>query len=342
MKTKPFACAVVLALTVICPAAAQSPTDKAIPVTVDNFPRAETDMYFAQHVKQGMFGKFFHVREVVSVDSQTVIRPNRDTLYSLGVFDLDAGQLTVTLPDAKRYQALQVINEDHYVPEVVYGPGKFTFTKEKMGTRYVMLAIRTLIDPADPKDVEHVHALQDAIKVDQASIGKFEAPDWDQESQKKVRDALLVLASTLPDFSRSFGTKEEVDPIRHLINSAAAWGGNPDKDATYLNITPDNNDGVAAYRLKVKDVPVDGFWSVTVYDAEGRFQPNLYNAYSLNNVTAKKGEDGSIAIQLGGCDGKIDNCLPTVKGWNYTVRLYRPRDEILNGTWKFPEADAVH
>lgn len=116
MKTKPFACAVVLALTVICPAAAQSPTDKAIPVTVDNFPRAETDMYFAQHVKQGMFGKFFHVREVVSVDSQTVIRPNRDTLYSLGVFDLDAGQLTVTLPDAKRYQALQVINEDHYVP----------------------------------------------------------------------------------------------------------------------------------------------------------------------------------------------------------------------------------
>eukprot|EP01132_Coremiostelium_polycephalum_P012672 gene12672-15486_t len=211
-----------------------------------------------------------------------------------------------------------------------------------MGTRYVMLAIRTLIDPADPKDVEHVHALQDAIKVDQASIGKFEAPDWDQESQKKVRDALLVLASTLPDFSRSFGTKEEVDPIRHLINSAAAWGGNPDKDATYLNITPDNNDGVAAYRLKVKDVPVDGFWSVTVYDAEGRFQPNLYNAYSLNNVTAKKGEDGSIAIQLGGCDGKIDNCLPTVKGWNYTVRLYRPRDEILNGTWKFPEADAVH
>jgi hypothetical protein len=27
-----------------------------------------------------------------------------------------------------------------------------------------------------------------------------------------------------------------------------------------------------------------------------------------------------------------------MKGWNYTVRLYRPRIEILNGTWKFPEA----
>jgi hypothetical protein len=27
-----------------------------------------------------------------------------------------------------------------------------------------------------------------------------------------------------------------------------------------------------------------------------------------------------------------------MKGWNYTVRLYRPRREILEGTWKFPEA----
>jgi hypothetical protein len=29
-------------------------------------------------------------------------------------------------------------------------------------------------------------------------------------------------------------------------------------------------------------------------------------------------------------------------GWNYMVRLYRPRTEILNGTWKFPEAQAVN
>ena len=51
----------------------------------------------------------------------------------------------------------------------------------------------------------------------------------------------------------------------------------------------------------------------------------------------KKNADGSITIQFGGCDGKIPNCLPIMKGWNYTVRLYRPRDEILNGKWKFPE-----
>jgi len=66
-----------------------------------------------------------------------------------------------------------------------------------------------------------------------------------------------------------------------------------------------------------------------------------HHAYTLNNLTAQKSGDGSIAIQFGGCDGKIPNCLPVMQGWNYTVRLYRPREEILNGTWKFPAAQAL-
>ena len=85
-------------------------------------------------------------------------------------------------------------------------------------------------------------------------------------------------------------------------------------------------------------MPVDGFWSVTVYDATGHFQKNSLDAYSLNNITTKKAADGSVAIQFGGCDGKVPNCLPIMKGWNYMVRLYRPRPEILNRSWKFPEA----
>ena len=35
------------------------------------------------------------------------------------------------------------------------------------------------------------------------------------------------------------------------------------------------------------------------------------------------------------------NCLPITKGWNYIVRLYRPRQAILDGKWKFPEAQPV-
>jgi hypothetical protein len=154
--------------------------------------------------------------------------------------------------------------------------------------------------PANPDDVKQVHALQDAIKVEQKQQGTLELPEWDPVGQKKVREALLVLGSTMPDFKHAFGTKDQVDPIRHLIGTALGWGGNPDKDAIYLD------------------------------------------AYALNNVTAKKGADGSIAIQFGGCDGAVPNCLPTTPGWNYTVRLYRPRAEILDGSWKFPDPQPLH
>lgn len=334
----------VLAMTIAAAGAAGAQTagGPVVPVGVDNFVRAESDLYLSNLVKDGSFGKFLHRREPASIDNQAVIRLNRDTLYSSAVFDLDAGPVTITLPDAgKRFMSLQVISEDHYVPMVAYGAGSYTIDKKKVGTRYVVAGIRTLVDPSDPKDVQQVHALQDALKASQKSPGKFEVPNWDQASQKKVRDALIVLGSTIPDFKKAFGTRQQVDPIRHLIGSASAWGGNPDKEAIYLNITPSGNDGKTVYKLVVKDVPVNGFWSVSLYNREGYYEKNPYDAYTLNNLTAKKSGDGSIAIQFGGCDGKIPNCLPITTGWNYMVRLYRPRNEILSGNWKFPAAQPV-
>lgn len=338
MNTTSAIYVVAATLATLGSASAQTAPRATTPVGVLNFVRAESDFYMGKMVKDGSLGRFIHSREPVSIDKQSVIRMNRDTLYSEAVFDLDAGAATITLPDAgKRFMSMQVVDEDHYVPSVSYGAGTHTLTKEKVGTRYVFAAVRILVDPADPKDVEQVHALQDAIKVNQKGIGTFEVPNWDQESQKKVRDALLVLGSSLPDYNKAFGSKDDVDPIQHLIGTATGWGGNPAKDATYLSGTVPKNDGATVYKLKVGDVPVKSFWSVSVYNAQGYFEKNPYNAYSINNLTAKKGADGTIAIQFGGCDGKIENCLPTVPGWNYTVRLYQPRGEILNGKWSFPK-----
>jgi hypothetical protein len=272
------------------------------------------------------------------------VRPNRDTLYSHAVWDLDAGPATITLPEAgKRFMSMIVIDEDHYVPNVFYGAGDCTVTKEQIGTHYVLTSIRTLVDPNDPKDVEQVHALQDAVKVGQpGGPGKFEVPKWDPASHKKVRDALTTLGETIPDWRQAAGRRGEVDAVRHLIVTATGWGLNPDKDAIYLNVNPPNNDGTGIYKLNVKgDVPVDGFWSISVYDDKGFFVKKDAQAYTLNNITAEKNADGSITVQFGGCDGKASNCLPIFPGWNYMVRLYRPRKEILDGSWKFPEAQAV-
>ncbi|GAO44058.1 DUF1214 domain-containing protein [Flavihumibacter petaseus] len=311
----------------------------AVQVTADNFVRAETDVYFATSVKEaGGIGQFHHYTELMPIDNQTVIRANRDVLYSSIVLDLDAGPVTAILPDpGKGFMSMMSIDEDQYA-ETVYAPGTFTYTKDKVGTRYMMLAIRTFIDPNNEKDLDRVKALQAAIKIEQTNKGSFDIPNWDKDSQKKIHDSLVEVSKSLPDTKGMFGPRGQVDPVRHLIGSASAWGGNPEKDAMYLPVTPQHNDGKTIYTLKVKNVPVDGFWSISVYNKAGYFEKNDYNSYSINNVTAKKDADGSVTIQFGGCDGKIANCIPITDGWNYWVRLYRPRKEIQNGSWKFPEA----
>jgi len=313
-------------------------TSNPIPVSVDNFVRAESDMYFAKTVGEGAFGKLKHNRTPASIEDQKVVRMNRDTLYSSGVFDLSAGPLTVTLPKAdKRFISLQVISQDHYVVEVTYEPGAHSYDQAKVGTRYVYVIVRTFADPEKPDDLAAAHRVQDAIVVSQKSPGTFEVPRWDGVSQAKVRDALTTLGS-LGGAGVKFGTKEEVDTVAHLIGTAIGWGGNPPYAATYVSVYPKKNDGKTAYSLTVKDVPVDGFWSISVYNGKGFFEKNSFNAYSINDLTAKANADGSYTVHFGHCETQRQNCLPIVPGWNYTVRLYRPRKSVLDGSWTFPEA----
>jgi hypothetical protein len=182
-----------LLLTVTATALAQAqpaPPNRAsnsVPVTADNIIRAESDAVFTGLVAQGGFGKFHHNREVTPPDSRIVQRPNRDTLYSTGVFDLDAGPVMVTLPDAgQRFLTMIVIDEDHYVFTVVYGAGRHTLTKANIGTRYAVAAIRILVNPSDPKDVAQVTALQDAVKVEQPNgPGKFEVRTGTQPARRR-------------------------------------------------------------------------------------------------------------------------------------------------------------
>jgi hypothetical protein len=337
---------ILVAMSVVmasCVASAQTPTSQTELVTLENYNRAQTDVYFAGVVKNGGFGKFRHGRELALPAQQGIPRPNRDTLYSFAIADLDAGPVTITLPDAgKRYMGMQIVNQDQYTAATYYEAGTQTLTREMIGTRYAIAVVRFLVDFSSKEDVQQVYALQDAIKFSQERPGAFEIPYWDEPSLKQIKAALSQVGTTVSDTRRMFGADEhQVDPAKHLIGSAILWGGYPEKDALYLPITPARNDGTAVYKLTVGDVPVGGFWSLTVYNSDGYLQPNPDNVYSVSNTTAKKGLDGSVTIQFGGCDGKVPNCLPITQGWNYTVRLFLPRPEILDGTWRFPEAQPV-
>src|SRR5260370_20953644 len=125
---------------------AQTTASPAQPVTVDNYNRAQTDVYFAGVVKNGGFGKFRHGRELAPPVQQGIVRPNRDTLYSFVIVNLAAGQVTITLPDAgKRFVGMQVANEDQYTRATYYGAGSHTLTSDDIATLSALAPVRSLV-----------------------------------------------------------------------------------------------------------------------------------------------------------------------------------------------------
>ena len=304
-------------------------------VNVDNFAVAETHrMMHDLQASAGGVNRFHHNREPAAIDEQTVIRMNRDTLYSFAVVDLDGGA-KLTLPDhGQRYLSAMVVNEGHYINAVFHDAGTYELTSEQFGSPHVVLAVRTLVDPNDPADVAAVAALQDQFGLDAGSSMPFEMPEYDTRTLDETRDALLALARNLTGFDRTFGAKADVDPVRHLIGTAAGWGGLPSTEASYIGVDPRLS--VGRYELTVGEVPVDGFWSISVYNAAGYFEPNERGAYTINNITGARNDDGTITIRFGDYPADVPNAIPITEGWNYLVRLYRPRPEILDGRWTFP------
>lgn len=312
-----------------------------IKVTGENFVRAETDRMFADLQRDaGGINRFRHNREPADISQQTVIRLNRDTLYSIAIVDISAGA-RLTVPEADgRYLSVMIVNNDHYINEVFHDPGVHELTVEAFDTPYVAVAARVLVDPSDPTDVAEVARIQDGFTIDAASARPFVMPDYDTDSFNAVREAVLTLARAGIRSERMFGRKDEVDPIRHLMGTAAGWGGLPTAEACYTGVEGGwPADGT--YRLTVPaEVPVDAFWSVSVYNAGGYFEPNDLDAYSVNSITADKNPDGSVTITFGGTSAD-PNPLPITAGWNYLVRMYRPRPAILDGSWTFPALPAM-
>lgn len=308
-------------------------------VNVDNFVRAETARMFDGLLAQtGGLDQWAHNRVPTSIDAQNVIRMNRDTLYSSTIADISEGA-TVTLPDpGERYMSAMVINEDHYINAILRGPGTHELSVGEFDTPYVGLVVRTFVDPSDPDDVAAVHELQDALVLDARSAEPYVHPDYEEESRTSTAKALLELFEGIPDARRTFGARSDVDPVRHLLGTASAWGGLPESEAFYVVETEPRSAGF--YTLVLRDVPVDGFWSMSIYNRDGFFEENRYDSYSLNSVTAVADADGSVTLNMAPTPNGLENHLYVMDGWNYAFRLYRPRQSVLDGSWALPELTA--
>jgi len=155
-------------------------------VTANDFLRAETDTYFRRYAEKfGAFGKINQYRKLVPIDQQGIVRMNRDTFYSYGIFDL-THPVTIVKPDpGERFQSMIVINQDHLVKMISHEVGRYTLNQERIGTRYVGVIFRTLINESDPDDNAQANKLQDQITFEQQDPGKLELSLWDPVLSRK-------------------------------------------------------------------------------------------------------------------------------------------------------------
>ncbi|TWT66499.1 DUF1254 domain-containing protein [Allorhodopirellula solitaria] len=110
-------------------------------------------------------------------------------------------------------------------------------------------------------------------------------------------------------------------------------------------------DGSSSYEVTFaagQTPPVNGFWSLTLYDKSHFFAPNELNRFSLGtkNKSLKTDDDGSLTLYVGSespGEDKESNWLPAPQGtFCLYIRAYWGKPAILDGTWQPPAVKKVH
>lgn len=308
-------------------------------VTPQTFIRAETDRMFSDVAAlAGGVNKFYHFRQVTPLDKQTVIRMNRDTLYSMVLVDTAQGA-TITVPEIPggRYFSVYLVDNDHYVPFVIYEPGTHSLPQD---TQYLGVGLRIqLFNFGDPDEIALINALQDQFIISASSAEPFQPPDWDKASLDALRAQYEKDSASYRSWNGMQGPRGKVDEKTRHIAAAAAWGLFPEWDATYLNYNG-NHDPNTCFKATYEVPENKGFWSITVYGKDGymKHENNI-----INGSNVKLNADGTFTVHFGSPEncGEALNQVDVAEGWNFLMRIYRPGPSVLDGSYKLPVAIPV-
>jgi hypothetical protein len=305
-----------------------------IAVTMDNYEDAESDLAFYNVTKLVGMNTFFHFPTgAFDLDNQTVVRMNRDTYYSAAVIDTTQGA-TLTIPETNgRYLSVMVVQNDHYIDQVFLEPGTHEITSD---TDFAMVAMRIRANQNDPDDADAIAALRAGVKLEVGGNASHVRPNYDMEQLVALRDELTVEGTKLGTLMGMQGAHGMIEPTMHLYGTAIGWGLLPDAQAQYLGSTKFSNDGCYMASYDAPPFKEPGFFSITIYDADGWIydENGILNEFNMN-----LNDDGSFDAYFGEC-GDVDNNLPTVDGWNYILRIYEPKlDELQD--FRLPEVKKI-
>jgi len=285
---------------------------------------------------------------------------------------------------AEDYQAVHAIQDKYkLVPLSAYGkeftppggqvdpsvdmktPVREQVNKMKVGDYFKLLAALMKDNPPAREDAPMVANL--------AKIGIVPGQDYDiskldaaaQKGLERAGEAgLQKIAAHMKDAGKIEngwvfpypGGQYGTDYLQRATITYFGLGCNRTKDAVYptseMDVDGKPYDGTNRYTLtfpKGQLPPVDGFWSLTMYDAAYFFVDNPLNRYTLSaRNQLKENDDGSVTLYLQNKSPGKDqesNWLPAPEGkFVLMMRLYWPKEQdpsILDGSWKPPAVKKV-
>jgi hypothetical protein len=311
--------------------------------TEDNFSSAMADIYFQKVIDRGGDNAFAHMREVSSVDNQNIIRENRDTLYSWGIFDVTEG-LTLTLPPSDDlYMSALVIDNDSYIvreedADKTGDIGTYQayadrervvrISHDQAVTDFIYIILRTQTDQT-PKGDARAAQLQDMVRVENGDTpASWSSREWDMDAVRKMQAAFVPFLEEIvaKGTERGYNERGKTDPFIHNFYSAIGWGGQLERYATYGTTADLTEFGSKCATVTIAAPPVDynrsGFWSYQVYGLDGFIASN--NS-TLNNQNTVPNEDGTITLYFGSedaCGTNQNRADKNEDGFSITSRFY--------------------
>jgi hypothetical protein len=235
----------------------------------------------------------------------------------------------------------------------------------KAGAYFKLLAKLMKDNPPAREDAAMVARLKKIglVPGQDFDIGKLD-PAAARGLEKAVKSGLEQIVGHLKDAGKDyngwvFPYPAGVYGTDYLQRAAIAYyglGANRTNDAVYPTSerTADGKpyNGANRYTMtfpKSQLPPVNGFWSLTMYDADFFFVENPLNRYTLSaRNKLKENDDGSVTLFIQNespGEGKESNWLPAPKGkFVLMLRMYWPKEKdpsILGGTWKPPTVNRV-
>jgi hypothetical protein len=293
-----------------------------IPVTMENFNHVEAAVNFNKWVSKGIMNSSVDLTDYYPAGPAPTVRANRDTLYTVGLYDNLKG-IHIEQPDNGIFQSALVLDENAFAKDYVWTSGGFDV---RPSDGFVLVIFRIGLE----EGLEKARKAQKTIKVSNLGTRTYVTPRYNKADRDALWSKLNKKAIGSGIFLEYAFDENTIDPQTRALSNAAGWGGMAFSVNNYQMST--NIKGTQCMQTTFEDPRVDEFWSFTLYDAEGWLLPVGDNVINGRDAVANK--DGTYTIRINCGDDAINNITTgDVTEWSVTWRTYGSSYKVKSGQW---------